>query len=115
MDNVLQRPERPWWCQDHDCRSDFMDRGAESSDQGQTGFCCGRTTQPLTVIRKGQEHINDGHLCFRSSVRGVVMLEVNEGDLQIMARTCLHGLYKRDSSRGFSFRWFTGQEQPDTI
>lgn len=107
------KPVRPWWCQDHSCHSDFMDWGAQLADQGQTGFCCGRTEQPLIVDRKGHKHVNDGHLCFRSSVRGVVMLEVNEMDLMIMARTCMHGLNERDPSRGFNLQWFTGQKNPD--
>jgi hypothetical protein len=94
---------RPEWCQDLDCTPDAR---TQDKRDGGSGFCCGRTADLMISERQGIRHENDGHFCIRSS-RGVVMLEVCEEDLQVIARNALRGLVARGRRR-FSSRWFTG-------
>lgn len=106
--------KRPWWCQDPSCTPAASDTGAQlgsfDARPGYSGFCCGTVPQALTFTRHGQRHDNDGHLCFRSAIRGVVMLEVNEGDLDSVMRVAARGILARDARREFSGHWYTGRE-----
>lgn len=97
---------RPEWCQDPSCTPD-----ARTQDErpGGSGFCCGRTAEPMISERQGIRHQNDGHFCVKSP-RGVVMLEVCEVDLDVIARTSLRGLVAR-GRRMFSALWFTGLDE----
>jgi len=104
-------PRRPSWCQDQECRSVAADPGAQIGGPEASGFCCGLVPEPLVVERKGYRHENDGHLCFRSALRGVVMLEVNGTDLENVASCALRGLVARDPGRSFGWRWFTGRKE----
>lgn len=99
--------ERPWWCQDPTCQPDanHLPRGEPREAYG--GFCVGRVPEPIEITRHGYAHVNDGHFCVRTPVRGVVMLEVCEGDLEIIARDALRGLVARDPDREFYWPWFT--------
>lgn len=106
---MSKKMKRPWWCQDPDCMPDYIDAGARTSDAAQTGWCCGRTSEKLIVIRKKVTHENDGHFCTRTAIRGVVMLEVNKIDLMIMSQVLLHSLVKREPDKPFNFPWFTGR------
>ena len=105
---------RPWWCQDPSCTPASSDAGAHLGSFGEhpeySGFCCGLVPQPITFERHGLEHSNDGHLCFRSAVRGVVMLEVNEGDLDAICRVSMRGILARDPARQFNGHWYTGRD-----
>lgn len=99
--------QRPDWCQDPTCTPDYNTPGVQIGGPGDSAWCVGRVPLPLVTERHGVEHCNDGHWCFRSPVRGVVMLEINEGDLDLIARTSLRGLVKR-GRQVFNWRWFTG-------
>jgi hypothetical protein len=107
--------KRPWWCQDPTCTPDSADVGARigSFDKApeESGFCCGRVAEPMELTRHGRTHVNDGHFCFRSAVRGVTMLEINSGDLDIISRTAVRSLVARDPTRHFNGRWYTGREE----
>jgi hypothetical protein len=48
----------------------------------------------MVTERLGIRHDNDGHLCVKSP-RGIVMLEIMEHDLDIIASVALHGLAAR--------------------
>lgn len=104
--------KRPWWCQDPTCTPDAMTPNAASDNPGHSGWCCGRVPAPLETVRHGERHVNDGHFCFRSPVRGVVMLEINEPDLDLIARVALRSLVKR-GAQGFNWRWYTGRTDAD--
>lgn len=95
---------RPEWCLDSTCSPDFNHL---PPGEGQSGWCCGRTEEPMVTERLGVRHDNDGHFCIRSP-RGVVMLEVMVHDLDIMARVALHGLAARGRKQ-FNLPWYTGQ------
>jgi len=90
---------RPTWCQDPTCTPDAM----------ANNFCCGRTADLMVTERQGIRHENDGHFCIQSP-RGVVMLEVCEADLEVIARNALRGLVARDPERVFNPRWYTGRK-----
>lgn len=98
---------RPEWCQDPTCTPDAR---TQDKREGGSGFCCGRTDELMVSERRGIRHENDGHFCVKSS-RGVVMLEVNAEDLQVIARNALRGLVARDPEASFSSRWFTGLDE----
>jgi hypothetical protein len=105
--------KRPWWCQDPTCTPDCADVGAQigsfEDHPEYSGFCSGQTTEPMINDRHGQHHVNDGHVCFRSAMRGVVMLNVNEGDLHILAKVALRSLRARGQEE-FNLRWYVGGE-----
>lgn len=105
--------ERPWWCQDPSCTPDANTPNATSDNPGDSGWCCGRVPAPLEVTRHGVTHTNDGHFCFRSPVRGVVMLEIREGDLDLLARVALRALVARGAT-SFNWPWYTGIRTPET-
>jgi hypothetical protein len=106
---------RPWWCQDPSCTPDCSDTGAQQGSFAEhpemSGFCSGRVPAPITFERHGLTHHNDGHLCFRSAVRGVVMLEVNEGDLDAVMRVAVRSILGRKPDRQFNGRWYTGRDE----
>lgn len=87
---------RPAWCQDPDCNPVEPDVGALQwsfdTNPKESGFCCGLLPEPVVYERHGLRHENDAHFCFRSSGRGVVMMEVNAGDLRIMTRCTMRTL-----------------------
>lgn len=99
--------QRPLWCQDPTCTPDVNSPGVQTGNPGDSAWCVGQLPQEVVTIRHGVEHRNDGHVCFRSPVRGVVMLETNETDLELLARVALRGLVAR-GRRVFNWRWFTG-------
>ncbi len=104
---------RPWWCQDPTCTPVSSDTGAQlGSFDGHpeySGFCAGLVPEPITFDRLGEHHSNDGHLCFRSAIRGVVMLEVNEGDLDAVTRVSMRAILARQPERSFNGPWYTGR------
>lgn len=109
-------PTRPPWCQDRQCVPDANTPSCQpplSEQHGHSGFCVGRVTTPLITTRGDVEHVNDGHFCFRSPVRGVVMLEINEDDLDLVARITMHSLAAREPNRKFNLRWYTGRTEPE--
>ena len=102
---------RPWWCQDPTCQT--VNRTPHADDPNAyalSGFCAGLLAAPLRTERHGYVHVNDAHLCFRSAVRGVVMLEVNEVDLQNVCRAAMHTMVAMDPAVQFSGRWYTGRD-----
>jgi hypothetical protein len=105
--------ERPWWCQDSSCQPDANHLPVDSSlpRDALGGWCTGRVPEPVTYERHGYHHVNDGHFCIRTPARGVVMLEIREGDLEIMARVILRGLVERAPERKFYWPWFTHRSE----
>jgi hypothetical protein len=102
---------RPWWCQDPTCTP--INNTPHAHDPARydlSGFCAGCLAAPITFERHGYQHNNDMHLCFRSAVRGVVMLETDTADMENVARAALHTLAAREPERGFSLRWLTGRD-----
>lgn len=76
--------QRPSWCQDPTCTPDVNSPGVQIGGPGDSAWCIGQVPEPLVTERHGVEHRNDGHVCFRSPVRG---------------------------RRVFNWRWFTGLDQ----
>jgi hypothetical protein len=103
--------DRPSWCQDPTCQPISPDVGARSNDPAISGFCTGCLPEPIVTERHGFRHVNNCHFCFRSAIRGVVMLEVNNTDLEIISRTAIRGLVHLDPERDFNWRWFTGRDK----
>jgi hypothetical protein len=102
---------RPWWCQDPTCTP--VNNTPHANDPARydlSGFCAGCLAAPVVFERHGYQHSNDMHLCFRSAVRGVVMLETDTADMENVARAALHTLAAREPERGFSLRWLTGRD-----
>ncbi len=97
---------RPEWCLDPTCTPDAR---TQDKRDGGSGFCCGRTAEPMVTNRQGISHENDGHFCVKSS-RGITMLEICSEDLQVMARNALRSLVARSPEVTFSSRWFIGRE-----
>lgn len=95
---------RPEWCLDLTCTPHAR---SQDKREGGSGFCCGMTDEPMITERQGIRHENDGHFCIKSP-RGVVMLEIREEDLQVIARNALRSLVTREPNATFSSRWFTG-------
>lgn len=105
---TMDRSLRPWWCQDQTC---VPDHASQDKRDGGSGFCVGRTAELMIVERQGIRHENDGHFCVRSP-RGVVMLEICEVDLDVIARNALRGLTAR-GRKGFASSWYAGQASWD--
>jgi hypothetical protein len=103
-------PARPSWCQDSTCTPDVKHDMIATHGEGSTGWCCGRTAETMVTVRQGVEHVNDGHFCIRSP-RGVVMLEIQEADLEIMGRLAFRGMVARHPNRQFNGFWFTGRKE----
>lgn len=97
---------RPEWCLDKSCEPDEC---SPAGGEGGSQFCCGRTTGVMVTERQGVIHENDGHFCSKTP-RGIVMLEINRGDLELFARLCFRSLLKRCPARGFNPHWFTGKD-----
>lgn len=104
-------PIRPAWCQDPSCTPDANTPGVQIGGPGDSAFCCGQVPDDIITERHGVTHRNDGHFCFRSPVRGVVMLEINQRDLENVARLALRGIVAREPEYDFNWRWFTGKAQ----
>lgn len=106
---------KPWWCQDPTCRPVTNTPGCHRPDApGQSGFCAGRMAAPVETIRHGERHLNDGHFCFRSPVRGVVMLEINAADCDNIARCALRLAVEYEPERPINLRWYTAREMDRT-
>jgi len=74
-------PESPWWCQDDTC---VCVRKTHECEMGGSQFCSGAMAEEHTIEKHGVPHCNDYHFCTRTPFRGVIMLEVNDGDLHWM-------------------------------
>lgn len=98
-------PIRPDWCLDPTCTPQSM---SQDRREGGSGFCCGQTAEPMVTERRGIRHENDGHFCIKSP-RGIVMLEINNEDLQVIARHALRSMLARDPKAAFPPSWYTGR------
>jgi hypothetical protein len=104
--------QRPWWCQDPTCSPVSNTPNVEDADRYDlSGFCSGLLPGPRTLQRHGYQHTNDMHLCFRSALRGVVMLEVNATDMENVARVAMRALVAEAPERPINLRWFTGRAE----
>ena len=96
---------RPPWCQDLAC-TPGSNTVSPNDTEGTSAFCCGQMTEPVEVTYHGVKHSNDRHWCFRSPGRGVVMLEVNEWDLDLILRVTAKAITAADPDRKFNLRWY---------
>lgn len=101
---------RPWWCQDPTCTPVSNTPHADKrAAYAVSGFCSGLLPEVRLRDIQGQRHCNDMHLCFRSALRGVVMLEVNATDVQNVARCAFRALIAKDPAERINVRWYTGR------
>ena len=97
--------DRPGWCLDASCTP--AEANIDRRDGG-SAFCCGTTAEVMITERGEVRHENDGHFCVKSP-RGIVMLEINEMDLHIIARLAMRSLVERNPGTGFNSSWYTGR------
>ncbi len=81
--------ESPWWCQDDSCE---CLRKSQECDMGGSQFCLGKMIGERIRTAHSTTHTNDLHFCIRTPFRGVVMLEMNAGDMQWILKLSLWGL-----------------------
>lgn len=109
----MMATNRPWWCQDPTCQPVCATPHADDANRYElSGFCSGLMVGPRVIQRHGYQHANDMHLCFRSALRGVVMLEVNTTDMENVSRAAMRAMVAKDPERPINLRWFTGRAEP---